>query len=248
MIRWTPARPSPQPQRWQSREEILKSHLDSLPPDQLRHVRPDYYWLRFGQKAWMRDHACKANFDPNQPRMPANNPGGGRWTRPGGVQVTTSDDFLTGISTIDDTSQALSDTLVRVMETMDVIPDSTPQLYGMAVHSVFAASVRFRGLPGIGYGDVERTFSLEDNDPRYGLAGSIRTDVVLRNDQGEIVAIYDVKTGDRPLSYARANELRTKTRAAPNTPVFELNIVRGITRKYAIMAASYLVRRALYRY
>jgi hypothetical protein len=194
------------------------------------------------------DLARKAGFDPNQPRVPAHNPGGGRWTKPGGVQVTTSDGFLTGISTIDETSQALSDTLVRVMETMDFIPDSTPQLYGMAVHSVFAASVRFQGLPGIGFWDVERTFSLEDTDPRYGLAGSIRTDVVLRNAQGEIIAIYDVKTGDRSLSHARANELRTKTGAQPNTPVFELNIMRGITRKYATMATSYLVRRALYRY
>lgn len=226
----------------------MKAYLDSLSPDELRRMRPDRYWINFGYEAWKRDHERKANFDPNQPRVPANNPGGGRWTSLGGVQVTTSEDFLTGISTIDDTSQALSETLVGVMETMDFIPDSTPQLYGMAVHSVFAASVRFQDMPGIGFWDVERTFSLEDNDPRYGLAGSIRTDVVLRNEQGEIIAIYDVKTGDRPLSHARADELRTKTRAAPNTPVFELNIVRGITRKYAAMATSYLVRRALYRY
>jgi hypothetical protein len=193
-------------------------------------------------------YARKAGFREEQRRVPRGNPGGGRWTSEGGVQVTTSSGFLTGISTIDDTSQALSNTLVSVMETMDFIPESTPQLYGMAVHSVFAASVRSQGLPGIGYWDVERTFSLEDSDPRYGLAGSIRTDVVLRNDQGDVIAIYDVKTGDRPLSRARANELRTKTRAEPNTPVFELNIERGITRKYAMSATSYLVCRALYRY
>ncbi len=41
--------------------------------------------------------------------------------------------------------------------------------------------------------DVERTFSLEENDPRYGLAGSIRTDVVLRNEQGEIIAFTTSK-------------------------------------------------------
>ena len=247
MIRWTPTRRAPPLRRWQSREEIVKGRLDSLSPDELRRVRPDYYWLRFGYEAWKHNHERKANFDPNQPRVPANNPGGGRWTRPGGVQVTTSDGFLTGISTIDDTSQALSDTLVGVMEMIDFMPDSTPQLYGMAVHSLFAASVRLQGLPGIGFWDVERTFSLEDIDPRYGLTDSVRTDVVLRNDQGEIIAIYDVKTGDQPLSHARADELRTKTRAASNTPVFELNIVRGITRKNA-RTTSYSVCRALCRY
>jgi hypothetical protein len=181
----------------------------------------------------LEDLERKANFNPAQLRIPKDSPGGGRWTSPGGVSVTTSDGFLTGISRIDETSQALSDTLVRVMETMNFIPESTPQLYGTAVHSVFAASVRFQDFPGIGYWDVERTFSLEDSDPRYGMAGSIRTDVVLRNDQGNIIAIYDVKTGDTRLSHARANELRIQTGAEKNTPVFELNIVRGITRKYA---------------
>lgn len=118
----------------------------------------------------------------------------------------------------------------------------------MAVHSVFAASVRAQGLPGIGFWDVERTFSLEDSEPRYGLAGSIRTDLVLRNEQGDVIAIYDVKTGDRPLSRTRANELRTKTLSGPNAPVFELNIVRGITRKHAMTAVSLLIRRAIYRH
>ena len=87
MIRWTPTRPSPLAQRWQSREEILKAHLDSLSPDELREVRPAYYWLRFGQPAWLRKLAGKANFDPNQPRVPAGNPDGGQWTDAGGGQT-----------------------------------------------------------------------------------------------------------------------------------------------------------------
>jgi hypothetical protein len=62
------------PKRWQSREEILKAHLDSLPPDELRRVRPAYYWLCFGYEAWKRAHVAKANFDSNQPRD-----GQGRW-------------------------------------------------------------------------------------------------------------------------------------------------------------------------
>ncbi len=83
MIRWTPTRPASPPERWQSRQEILKAHLDSLSPDELRGVRPDYYWLRFGYEAWKRDQARKANFNPNQPRVLAGNPDGGQWTAEG---------------------------------------------------------------------------------------------------------------------------------------------------------------------
>ena len=56
------------PQRWQSRQEIVKSQLDSLPPDELRRVRPAYYWLCYGYEAWKRANATKANFNPNQLR------------------------------------------------------------------------------------------------------------------------------------------------------------------------------------
>ena len=48
------------------------------------------------------------------------------------------------------------------------------------------------------------------------------------------------KTGDTPLSRARADELRLKTRASPNTPVFELNIVRGISRKSIYLQRKHL--------
>ena|SRR5688572_21524452 len=64
--------------RWQTREEILKEHLDSLSPDELRRVRPAYYWQRFGLPAWQRRLAAK--YDPDQPRVPAGNSDGGRWT------------------------------------------------------------------------------------------------------------------------------------------------------------------------
>lgn len=169
--------------------------------------------------------AVKAGFKEEQPRDEL-----GRWTSAGDVQVTTSSGFLAGIPTIDDTSQALSDTLVSVMEVLEFLPEMSPQTYGRIVHEAFAVAVKLQNLPGIG--DIERTFSLIDSDPRYGLADSIRTDVTLRNIQGDIIAIYDVKTGDTQMPRSRANELREKTRAAPNTPVFELNIVRGPSRKY----------------
>lgn len=168
--------------------------------------------------------AAKAGFNSDQPRDER-----GRWTSEGGIEVRTYDGFLTGIPTIDNTSESLSNILVRVMETVDYLPEMTPSTYGVAVHTAFGLAVKRADLPGVG--DIERSFSLEDSDPHYGLPGSVRTDATLRNIQGDVIAIYDVKTGDTQMSGSRADELREMTRAAPDTPVFELNIVRGISRK-----------------
>jgi hypothetical protein len=77
MIRWKPARPAPPTQRWQSREEILKAHLDNLTPDQLLHVRPDYWALRFGPASRTYD---ARKYDPDQPRDDH-----GRWIDAGGA-------------------------------------------------------------------------------------------------------------------------------------------------------------------
>jgi hypothetical protein len=78
MIRWTPKSFSSPPQRWQPQEAILRAHLDSLSPDELRQVRPSYYWLRFGRKAWALHQTRKANFNPDQPRDDQ-----GRWAENG---------------------------------------------------------------------------------------------------------------------------------------------------------------------
>lgn len=43
------------------------------------------------------------------------------------------------------------------------------------------------------------------------------------------------ETGAQTISRARADGLRAKTRAAPDTPVFELNVVRGISRKQIVL-------------
>ncbi|UFS73602.1 hypothetical protein LPB73_16815 [Tardiphaga sp. 37S4] len=153
----------------------------------------------------------------------------GRWTSEGGVTVETSDGFLTGIPSIDETSQALSDTLVSVMETLEYLPTMSASQYGIAVHAAFGAAVSLQDLPGVG--DIERSFSLDAVDPTYGMAGTIRTDLTLRDIQGDVIAIYDVKTGNARMSSARADELREMTRSSPNTPVFELNVVRGVSRK-----------------
>jgi hypothetical protein len=117
------------------------------------------------------------------------------------------------------------------MDSIERLPEMTPQAYGTAVHVGFAAAVRFQDLPGIGLSGVETTLSLTNDDPHYGFPGSVRTDVILKNPQGDVLAIYDVKTGTKPLSPTRANELRTKAGARADTPVIELHIVRGATFK-----------------
>src|SRR5215212_1824131 len=78
MKRWIPNTPTPAVKRWQSRGEILKAHLDSLSPDELRHVRPEYYWQRYGLPARQRELARK--FNPDQPRVPAGSSDGGQWS------------------------------------------------------------------------------------------------------------------------------------------------------------------------
>jgi hypothetical protein len=60
----------------------LKAYLDGLPPEELLRVRPSYYALTRGWNFVNRRY--KANFNPDQPRVPAGNPDGGQWTSEGG--------------------------------------------------------------------------------------------------------------------------------------------------------------------
>lgn len=77
------------------------------------------------------------------------------------------------------------------MELLDYLPTMSPSQYGTAVHGAFALALWWQDLPGVG--DIERSFSLDTLDPYYGMAGTIRTDATLRNVQGDVIAIYDVK-------------------------------------------------------
>jgi hypothetical protein len=139
------------------------------------------------------------------------------------------EDWPTGISTIDDTTTALLEILNRTVATMSWV-GMNPQRFGTEVHLAFATQVRLAKLPGIGFFDVETTFSLIPG-ARYGSKDSVRTDVVLRNDAGDIIAIYDVKTGNADLDRRRVKELLAKTGAAPGTPVFQLHLTHGPSRK-----------------
>ncbi len=85
-------RPVPQVQRWQSRAEIMRAHLDGLSPLELLRVRTDYYAFRFGwdfknrrfhqgRLALYEKWSEKAGFRPDQPRWSAGNGRvSGRWS------------------------------------------------------------------------------------------------------------------------------------------------------------------------
>jgi HK97 family phage portal protein len=188
-----------------------------------------------------------AKYSPDQPRVPAGNSDGGQWTSGGGGEggsgeeegdrellpenakpVASSIDIteiLTGIERIDIATYSLAQTLARVGEIASFTPQPTAQAYGTFVHKLFADAVRLQNLLGDGRFSVEQTWG-DVPDAPYGAKGSIRTDVVLRNEIGDIIAIYDVKTGNASLTPARVRELRLKTKTGLSVPIMELHLDR----------------------
>ena len=216
-----------------------------------REVKYQLAALRF-ETALIREayRGRKAGFNPNQQRVPAGTQAGGRWTSdatpdpiiPGAQYAQTSINIdtsaLTGISTIDDTTKQLANTLARVKDVVEYLPTFSPQRYGTEVHTAFAAAVRVQNLPGIAPSDVETTFG----GGRYGAKDSVRTDVVLRNDVGDVIAIYDVKTGDKSIDPVRAARLRLKVGVGNEVPIIQMSFTDGITRKYAFFSAASVVQ------
>lgn len=90
--------------------------------------------------------------------------------------------------------------------------------------------MKAENLRGIGRDGVEHTYP-EAEGIRYGSKDTIRTDVVLRNEIGEPIAIYDVKMGSAYLDAKRVAELRVKTGATLSVPVIEMHIQRGLSLK-----------------
>jgi hypothetical protein len=135
---------------------------------------------------------------------------------------------VTGNPVVDRTTIILMTILTRVINSEGPLSATglSPQRYGIIVHQNFANAVRAAVLPGIAYDDVETTFP---DGESYGAPDSIRTDVVLHGDDGNIVAIYDVKTGETGLSPKRVAELRAKTRA-PSAYVIEIRNERSILK------------------
>lgn len=137
---------------------------------------------------------------------------------------------LTGTPTIDKATKDLSEILADTMGKMDFIPEWTPQAYGTAVHVAFGTRVRVAGLEGIGPLDVEHSF-IGGGSADYGEAGSIRTDVVLRNIHSEVIAVYDLKTGNADMTIARANQIRESVGVGLNVPIIQLHVLRGASLK-----------------
>ena len=136
-------------------------------------------------------------------------------------RYATDPSALTGISQIDDTTKKLLNILVDTSDQVGLLR-GTPQLYGSIVHLQFARAVIAAGLPGIGPNDVEHRFDLPsgyDTNKKYAIP-----DVVLRDDGGDIVAIYDVKTGEPRLDPERERELRAATKVDSTVPVIILHL------------------------
>jgi hypothetical protein len=189
---------------------------------------------------FVEKRALIKDYDPDEPRVLAGNPDGGQWTTKGGIggdPITPTQQYAsalvikhpgawTGDPRIDTTTDKLVTALAGVMETVEYPADMSPQRYGQLVHQAFSTAVVTQGLPGIGPDDVETTFP----EGPYGSAGSIRTDVVLRDDDGNIIAIYDVKTGEADLTPTRANELRAKTGAPSEAPVIQVRFNEALSK------------------
>jgi hypothetical protein len=142
------------------------------------------------------------------------------------VQSKTDADAAADAALIERTTAILHNIVLRVSGAVIRRPGSSPREFGTDVHTVFAAAVRGLNLPGIGRTGVEQSFD-KDGEAHYGKDGSIRTDVVLRNEKGIIIAIYDLKTGNAVIRPSRAKVLRDMTGSGPDVPVIELHAIRG---------------------
>jgi hypothetical protein len=116
---------------------------------------------------------------------------------------------------VEETTSSLTNLLVRVNGIVARMPGQTPQQYGIAVHTAFGAAVKALKLPPhVGTLEVEQSYN-RSGSARYGERDSIRTDVILRNAQGVIIAIYDVKTGDAEMRPSTEQRYREYTRVSP---------------------------------
>lgn len=130
---------------------------------------------------------------------------------------------------VKETTAILSNLLDRVNGTAARVPGLTAQAYGMLVHTQFAIAVKALQLPQHLRHltlQVEQRFD-ELGPTRYGEPGSIRTDVILRNAQGVIIAIYDVKTGNAEMRPSTEQKYREYTKVNPAVRLFILRANRG---------------------
>jgi hypothetical protein len=144
-----------------------------------------------------------------------------------GEKYAQINNAVTGHPVIDRTTDMLLAVLQRSIEEMG---SGSGPLFGIRVHTDFANRIKQLDLPGIGKGGVEQSFHFNSLDfVRYGLDGSIRTDIALRDprnpSQGPI-AVYDLKTGNAVLTPRRVEEIRRALRQ-DDLPVIMLHYRTG---------------------
>jgi hypothetical protein len=150
------------------------------------------------------------------------------------AQLNVQNNAKTNNPVIDRTTDILLQTLARIYA---LAGDGSGSWYGTRIHTLFASDVRLQNLPGIGRNGVEQSFSLGDI-AKFGEDGTIRVDVYIRDENGKIIAIWDVKTGGAVLTGARVRQLRTNAGVGADVPVIELHMARGATFKARAFAVG----------
>jgi len=131
--------------------------------------------------------------------------------------VVQRNEAVTGNTRIDRTTERLLSVLADTVQSLG--PGAGP-IFGIRAHVEFGRRVEELNIPGIRDKGVEQSFSLGEA-AQYGLEGSVRTDVVLRDREGIPIAVYDLKTGNAKLTPSRVREIRDAL-GRPNIPVIEL--------------------------
>jgi hypothetical protein len=152
-------------------------------------------------------------------------------------QVTIENNAQTGFSTIDENTEKLRTILEKVVNSRG---EGYGPEYGKQIHYDFGDAVKAAIRKGELQGDIKIEHTFPDQEPfRHGSKGTIRTDVVLRNELGEVIAIYDVKTGGAYLDVKRVAQLRAKTSTDLRVPVIEMHTQRGLSLKSHAAKAQY---------
>lgn len=163
----------------------------------------------------------------------------GRWIIGGGNYVV-SQRHTTDNKRIDSITEKIIGVLDNVLTELG--PGSGAS-YGTFVHGSAANMLREMNIPGIGEDGIEQSFSFGDL-VRYGLMDSVRTDVVLRNDQtGEILAVWDIKTGNERLTPKRVAQIRKNLNISDDIPVIEVHVNLGVSVKEALCESIMYLRR-----
>jgi hypothetical protein len=106
------------------------------------------------------------------------------------------------VVTVEETTADLTAAAGRAAET---VGEGSGAVYGTKVHTAFKAEV---DAMGNGTLEAEQSFRPGEGVVRYGARGSVRADVVQRDAQGNVAAVYDLKTGRAMLTPARVQQIR----------------------------------------